>query len=1295
MVVSTASSILSCVFCVLICCCFKIYDEDEEEEEEEDTMSKDYSRGVVAATVPSQQKVRRLSLARRRTMLLDSFLVADFSIHFFGNESASTAPRRRSSVLPSLPSMESFIPKAPNVLKDPKAFFEGVLPVEFSLRPWYLKLAMRSIYEHPYLAILSLARGKKHFHTKKWIAVGFQFLNIMFVDMIVTPLAAVAETQCSNYESVESCGYGHRLDLGTYICRWNEQTNECVFRDPANSFITYLVLVSIVLIAASPLDWIMMRIVTICLSKIEERVTQRKRRTVTVASFAVDSLPRQLSNRRNEKHERNLAPISEQSTELSAQRNIVDAMAEARRNVEEKENSEKRLFKKRPVEVEHSERKNVNAVMSYDAMHVESYDEMSRKEDSITLEERIRKLEEDRKNMEEYRKKKAVQEMVLKSFSDEKDAEEEVKGGTEIRTGESASTSPPSSNKRVSNFTMFDRTFTKFGRKSSSDDDASPSLANQDSKMSALWIPARRNANANASIDLVSVGSKSPKKSQQEFASKLTLRPSRRLVINDGSASPFGPRGTTRFKDLFSPLRVSKASGVGELVNVGSKSPSSLRGREMVTTTFSDKMISKIEEEEEDEDALLQGDEDDVDADDVGESKPFNVLPTDFFMFSEEASHQDSPGEPSSLPVSDHEDNKVSNRPGHMNMHCMSFGSLDYDASPILDIPVSTVFQNKSVANASEQGGASSRARDNYSSTVSSVSDLSYLETKKETVNNDAQEVRYDEEKDEDSVPADRPILIRKPSRRLSWVRVSKGTLSSSIDALDLANHSVAIDVAPPESDNDLSFRKFLREESSRREFQQESKEVSDAEEKTPTGEVVAFNRGGLLAMDDGNNKKMVLGPTLSPSESIGDDIEYSIRAYERVHVPKRTHRRRFTNPKSTGGSFTSSEMTIVTDRRQSRRISRLLSGFTVAQDFNVWTLQSKMMLAARLYILQRTVDEVPLVDEARKVALLSKADGYWAPHTTFQKIEHARETADKIKRQLRGIKTDMLMERHLMKWFLTEQITNPWKRRVAHQHFFQMDEHDEKDVSRFRWNMSFCALIMYLVFTIFYIFYFGMTLRGKEILIWVVVLIVSFLEVNLLILPAIIWFKFVFASAAAIDAVWSLSVAIQRKVHHVVRRTRGVLKCDQMSIQHVNPACRAARSYPHLSVSRLLIGLNDYDVCKENLRIWSTKDMLLYPIVTLSVIFTFLLHLFPKGLQELIIASTCIIVINLLFISLLSIEKGNAVIALVLVITAVLGLCAREMVAAQERRALNNRLIAMETKMHENEKGKIRLGRL
>ncbi|KAJ1439691.1 hypothetical protein B484DRAFT_427633, partial [Ochromonadaceae sp. CCMP2298] len=76
------------------------------------------------------------------------------------------------------------------------------------------------------------------------------------------------------------------------------------------------------------------------------------------------------------------------------------------------------------------------------------------------------------------------------------------------------------------------------------------------------------------------------------------------------------------------------------------------------------------------------------------------------------------------------------------------------------------------------------------------------------------------------------------------------------------------------------------------------------------------------------------------------------------------------------------------------------------------------------------------------------------------------------------------------------------------------------------------------------------------------------------------IWMIFLLSSRSRVDQeVRVMCEGLAYKTPLVLRRVTGGLRnCDEL-VQHLNPACRAARLLPALPVSRLLMSLNDRDV--------------------------------------------------------------------------------------------------------------------
>jgi len=85
--------------------------------------------------------------------------------------------------------------------------------------------------------------------------------------------------------------------------------------------------------------------------------------------------------------------------------------------------------------------------------------------------------------------------------------------------------------------------------------------------------------------------------------------------------------------------------------------------------------------------------------------------------------------------------------------------------------------------------------------------------------------------------------------------------------------------------------------------------------------------------------------------------------------------------------------------------------------------------------------------------------------------------------------------------------------------------------------------------------------------------------------------------------------------------------------LQHLNPACRVARSFPELGMSRLLISLSDYDIPipKNNNR--GFKLAIKYVTMVTIMGFVGILITFPELIQALALESLFSTIINFIYL--------------------------------------------------------------
>ena len=96
----------------------------------------------------------------------------------------------------------------------------------------------------------------------------------------------------------------------------------------------------------------------------------------------------------------------------------------------------------------------------------------------------------------------------------------------------------------------------------------------------------------------------------------------------------------------------------------------------------------------------------------------------------------------------------------------------------------------------------------------------------------------------------------------------------------------------------------------------------------------------------------------------------------------------------------------------------------------------------------------------------------------------------------------------------------------------------------------------------------------------WGISLGISILLDILLVHPLMIWLKHIALPSFARNEIVKLHGLLSYRSRYLMTRVKGHMGANEHSlIQHFNPACRVARLMPDLAASRLLIGLNDFDV--------------------------------------------------------------------------------------------------------------------
>lgn len=126
------------------------------------------------------------------------------------------------------------------------------------------------------------------------------------------------------------------------------------------------------------------------------------------------------------------------------------------------------------------------------------------------------------------------------------------------------------------------------------------------------------------------------------------------------------------------------------------------------------------------------------------------------------------------------------------------------------------------------------------------------------------------------------------------------------------------------------------------------------------------------------------------------------------------------------------------------------------------------------------------------------------------------------------------------------------------------------------------CLLLLGYVFgTSFYVFLFGVSIGPNQTKLWLMGSFQSFILDVVILTPMKVWVKWIALAVISADLVRSVHHITKTKAKLVLTRRWGLMYHANSLIQSLNPACRAAREFPNLGVSRLLMSLNDFDIDK------------------------------------------------------------------------------------------------------------------
>jgi hypothetical protein len=299
-------------------------------------------------------------------------------------------------------------------------------------------------------------------------------------------------------------------------------------------------------------------------------------------------------------------------------------------------------------------------------------------------------------------------------------------------------------------------------------------------------------------------------------------------------------------------------------------------------------------------------------------------------------------------------------------------------------------------------------------------------------------------------------------------------------------------------------------------------------------------------------------------------------------------------------------------------------------------TKRATLMRAARLDKAQKSMDFVLPAEETALIMLQADADtqrfknhmifknridnfsfrqmryGFWEKASTKEvrtRVDRAREMADYLKIELELLHTDEEREILLMKHFFVDYFEG-YVRALVHRYMLGNGQFESIRFAYVRGlrKTIFTFLLPLLVLLQLYLTYiYQLTIGSRSTTLWLGITLVAFVQDIFILQPFKVFLRWIFINNIIATQVRTTIEMVRDRARVILCRPYGLLRDSNALIQHFNPACRTARMFPELPISRLLFTLSDYDVPSKKkpaffARIWENVIYMVLLIVLLPV---------------------------------------------------------------------------------------------
>jgi hypothetical protein len=277
--------------------------------------------------------------------------------------------------------------------------------------------------------------------------------------------------------------------------------------------------------------------------------------------------------------------------------------------------------------------------------------------------------------------------------------------------------------------------------------------------------------------------------------------------------------------------------------------------------------------------------------------------------------------------------------------------------------------------------------------------------------------------------------------------------------------------------------------------------------------------------------------------------------------------------------------------------------------------------------------------------------------------VVSARMKAATIRREMESMSTAEEQEEFLMRQFIVDAFT-AHQRQVVAKYFLK-----EFSLKRTAWvkaqeYLALVVLPILVLVLIYYVYVFNLSIGARATSMWLIVTFYGLGQDIVLLQPMKVYINTIAVNGSVSSEVRDLCETLSRRARLYLMRTHGMMRDADALVQHFNPACRAARMFPHLPIARLLMSLNDFDI---PLRSLPSGYSLPWVYFTAGLL---LLTFLPEILQESALDISSGAIIDFSLVGVYSFAQVSPVATAVLVIAFVGTIVVREVWASRGRRS-------------------------